>query len=115
MSMLVPSSSKTHEPLPSLPPSPMEEDLGGAKSWREIDSSDEQEDLRSPSSTSSNKGKGRAQIVEHDDMGSASPPQPEGVYPPTGEDEAEERRVAEVRHICLCFYLDELDLTVGNF
>ena len=97
MSLLVPSSSNTHEPLPSLPPSPTEEDLGGAVPWREVDSDDEQENARLPSAASGNKGKGKARDVERGDAGSSSPPLPEGGYPPTAEEEAEARKVAEVR------------------
>lgn len=97
MSLLVPSGSNSHEPLPSLPPSPTEEDLGGVAPWREVDPDDERDENRSPSAAPSKKGKGKARDVERDDTGSVTPPLPEGGYPPTAEEEAEARKVAEVR------------------
>ena len=43
------------------------------------------------------KGKGKARDLERDEE-SVSPPLPEGGYPPTAEEEAEARKVEEVRH-----------------
>ncbi|EJD02984.1 uncharacterized protein FOMMEDRAFT_20161 [Fomitiporia mediterranea MF3/22] len=100
MSLLVPSSSSTiHEPLPSLPPSPTEEeDLGGASLWRD---DGEEEALRHHSV----KGKERAREISLDEneMDSSSTSEDTlavgvgggGGYPPTKGEEEEARRVEE--------------------
>lgn len=85
----------TPQPLPSLPPSPTEEeDLSRAHAWREGDDSDTLADV----SEKKDKGKGK-QLEEFDaDCGSddASQTEEREVYPPMNHDEAETRRVEEV-------------------
>ncbi|KAI0305566.1 hypothetical protein B0F90DRAFT_1815170 [Multifurca ochricompacta] len=95
------------EPLPSLPPSPDEEDLGWRVPWSYGDDSDDQNDSNTSDRLQRAKGKGKG--TEHQPNPSSSYansgrdevsqwPSPGGnteAYPPTTDEEADTRRVQE--------------------
>lgn len=102
MSFLESSSSKSiPQPLPSLPPSPTEEDLGGASLWKEEHDTPKKQRM----SNGSVKGKERAreisldededEVVEED--GELTPTVVDSGYPPSKDEEEESRRIEQVR------------------
>lgn len=111
MSLLDPTgsgSSSRHEslPLPSLPPSPTEEDLGGASVWRDGDGDwdEEGEDYERRPGNGIGKGKQKQRVQEisldeeEESEGAVTPTlEGGGGYPPLKEDEEESRKVEEVR------------------
>ena len=106
MSLLVPSGSQIPAPLPSLPPSPTEEDNGSAN-WT---NGAHEQVLRPLSPTSperrsrsSSKGKSRASVTIREPSRDTSVGDSDTLatrafdeYPPLNEEGEEERRVAEV-------------------
>ncbi|KAH8119383.1 hypothetical protein DFH11DRAFT_442587 [Phellopilus nigrolimitatus] len=100
MSLLTPSGSHAQpEPLPSLPPSPTEEDLGGASLWQstEDERGQSQEILVVNNGKGKRKGKGKAREVVLDDGDSdgALSPNLEAGYPPITDEEEESRKIEE--------------------
>lgn len=103
MASLVPSGSQKHEPLPSLPPSPIEEDLTRAAVWSEAeDEEDENDESLVPNndpgrSILKGKGKDLPRVVVGD-VDSARTDIGNG-YPPTQDDEEESRKIEEVGRV----------------
>ncbi|KAI5123962.1 hypothetical protein M0805_006374 [Coniferiporia weirii] len=98
MSLLAPSGSHAqHEPLAmaSLPPSPTEEDLGGASLWRDSEDGDDQSRERSAPDTAKRKGKAREVVSDEAESEGALTPSMEMEYPPTTEEEDESRKIEE--------------------
>ena len=99
MSYLEPSGSNSGiQPLPSLPPSPTEEDLSGASAWHEVKDEDERLDGHRLSNGSV-KGKERAREVslDEDEDGAELTPTTTSGYPPLKDEEEESRRIEQVR------------------
>lgn len=108
---LFPSSQRrtSPEPLHSLPPSPSEEDLGWRAAWSHSDDELDRQSLSTTGGSQHSKGKGKA--TRHQSPSSAPyangdtdavsqwPNQSRGTeaYPPTTDEEADTRRVQEVR------------------
>jgi hypothetical protein len=97
--VLSPRQSSSPVLLQSLPPSPDEQDLGGKAPWYH---SDDEVDAHGGSTTErSQHGKGKAKLLTNSSTDELSP-WPDSarnteVYPPTTDEEAETRRVQEVR------------------
>ena len=111
MSILVPSSSSTVlQPLPSLPPSPTEEDLSATSPWRDTDENDDAK-RRERLVNANLKGKQRAKEVSLDEdeveSDGTSTPITDGRYPPTQEEQEESRRIEEVRAYLFLAYSNE--------
>lgn len=105
MSFIADPRSLSPEPLPSLPPSPIEEDLGWRAPWSHTDDDDD-EPRSSPDDFQRSKGKEKATEylptsyanggrgeVSHQGRNTEA-------YPPTTDEATETRRVQEVR-VCL--------------
>ncbi|OCB90650.1 hypothetical protein A7U60_g2085 [Sanghuangporus baumii] len=97
MSLLEPSGSNSViQPLPSLPPSPTEEDLTGGSAWHEIN--DDEESLNSYRlSNGSVKGKERAREIslDEDENEAELTPTVGPGYPPQKDEEEESRRIEQ--------------------
>ena len=113
MSIIASPRSSSPEPLPSLPPSPVEEDLGWRAPWSHSDDDDDDDDHSprpdietSPEDFQRSKGKeketkplptsyangGRGEVSQWPDQGRRTEE-----YPPTTDEATESRRVQEVR------------------
>ena len=111
------------QPLASLPPSPVEEDIGKASAaWHEESTSGSTlaEGSRSPPAggrRSKDKGKSRERDTGYrDDAGESSDEEVAEGYPPTKEEEAEARRVEEVRPCHLfCYHISCTHYLVAEF
>ncbi|KAL5523779.1 hypothetical protein ACEPAG_7952 [Sanghuangporus baumii] len=97
MSLLEPSGSNSViQPLPSLPPSPTEEDLAGGSAWHEVN--DDDESLNSHRlSNGSVKGKERAREIslDEDENEAELTPTIGTGYPPQKDEEEESRRIEQ--------------------
>jgi hypothetical protein len=101
MSLISSIDKFTPNPLPSLPPTPTsEEDLSRRWAWQEGGESDNLQSRKSE----------ERQLQEQyaDASDEASEHTDAGVYPPVNDDEAETRRVEEVRmaHSAQCIDID---------
>jgi hypothetical protein len=109
MSILASPRRSSPEPLPSLPPSPLEEDLGWRAPWShsdDDDSSPSPDTTNSPEIFQHSKGKekatkplptsyangGRGEVSQWSNQGRSTEE-----YPPTTDEATETRRVQEVR------------------
>ena len=103
--VLSPRPRTSPVPLQSLPPSPDEEDLGGRAPWSH--SEDELDGHGVSTAEHSRHGKGKAKLLPNgatDDL--SHWPDSAGnteAYPPTTDEDADTRRVQEVR-ACLFSY-----------
>jgi hypothetical protein len=104
--VLSPRLSSSPVLLQSPPPSPDEQDLGGKAPWYH---SDDELDAHGVSTTErSQHGKGKARLLANGSADELShwpdPARNTEAYPPTTDEEADTRRVQEVR-ACLLSYL----------
>src|ERR1700760_492591 len=106
MSFIASPRRSSPEPLPSLPPSPVEEDLGWRAPWSHSDDDSPPPDTASsPSDSQHGKGKQKAKEYQsptsyaNGGRGEVWPDQGRSTeaYPPTTDEATETRRVQEVR------------------
>jgi hypothetical protein len=107
MSLVLSPRPRTTSPvlLESLPPSPDEEDLGGRAPWYHSD--DELDDHGVSTTEHLQHGKGKAKLLANGSTHELSH-RPDSArnteaYPPTTEEDADTRRVQEVRACLLSF------------
>jgi hypothetical protein len=117
--VLSPRQTSSPDLLQSLPPSPDEHDLGGRAPWYH---SDDELDAHGVSTTEqSQHSKGKAKLLANgatDESHWPDSARSTEAYPPTTEEEADTRRVQEVR-ACLLSYLSLISVpvepkTMGN-
>lgn len=106
MSIIASPRRSSPEPLPSLPPSPLEEDLGWRAPWSysDDDNDDDSDHSSRPHEFQHGKGKGKATkslptSYANGGRGEVSLDQGRSTegYPPTTDEATETRRVQEVR------------------